>query len=403
MRQVLKLPAFRRLLSAYSLNELAFWIGSIALSILVYRRTGSAFAAAGYFLSAQFLPALLSPFVVARLDQLAARWVLAVLYALEALVFVLLAWLASRFSLVPVLAVAALDGVLALSARALSRAASVMATSPHGLLREGNAISNTAFSLAFVAGPALGGAVVSGAGIRTALFADAGVLAVVTLTLLTSRSLPRPSGQRAPSAGRLRAALAYARSRPMIRALLGLQAAAIVFFAVSIPVEVVFATHTLHAGAGGLGAIGALWGVGALAGSGLYVRFRHAPAWLLISSGAGSLAVGFAVMAVAPGLAVALVGAALAGLGNGLEAVAARTALQEQTDETWMGMMMSLNESTQQAAPGAGILLGGAIAALANPRVAFAVAGAGALAIAIVTSTLLSSRIGRAVAETPTG
>ena len=36
-------------------------------------------------------------------------------------------------------------------------------------------------------------------------------------------------------------------------------------------------------------------------------------------------------MAVAPTLAVALVGAAIAGIGNGVEAVAARTALQEAT------------------------------------------------------------------------
>ena len=39
-----------------------------------------------------------------------------------------------------------------------------------------------------------------------------------------------------------------------------------------------------------------------------------------------------------------------------------------------MAMIMSLNESLVQAAPGVGILLGGAIAALAGPRVALAVA-----------------------------
>ena len=98
------------------------------------------------------------------------------------------------------------------------------------------------------------------------------------------------------------------------------------------------------------------------------------------------------MMAVAPTLAVALVGAAVAGLGNGVEAVAARTTLQEQVEEAWMAMMMSLNESMLQAVPGAGILLGGAITALASPRLALAVAGAGALVIAGVAWTLLSAR-----------
>ena len=84
MRQVLRLPAYRRLLAAYALNELAFSIGSLALSILVYRKTGSAIAAAGYFLGSQFLPALISPALVARLDQRSSRIVLPVLYALAA-------------------------------------------------------------------------------------------------------------------------------------------------------------------------------------------------------------------------------------------------------------------------------------------------------------------------------
>jgi hypothetical protein len=50
--------------------------------------------------------------------------------------------------------------------------------------------------------------------------------------------------------------------------------------------------------------------------------------------------------------------------------------------QRWMALMMSLNESLFQAVPGAGILLGGAIAALSGPRAAFAVSGAGALLIA---------------------
>src|SRR5207302_6524562 len=69
VRRVLGLPAYRRLLAAYTLNEVAYSIGSLALAVLVYNRTGSALAAAGYFLCAMFGPALVSPVVVARLDQ----------------------------------------------------------------------------------------------------------------------------------------------------------------------------------------------------------------------------------------------------------------------------------------------------------------------------------------------
>jgi hypothetical protein len=377
------------------LNWLAFEIGSLALSLLVYRRTGSALAAALYFLASQFLPALVSPWFVARLDQRGVRGVLALLHGLEALVFLALAALASSFALVPVVAVALLDGLLAVTAQALARTASVSVTAPLGLLREGNALSNGAYAVVFMTGPAIGGLLVAGAGTVTALLVVAGLFAAMSLILGSTTSLPRAVSEPSPSRGRLRAALSYAARRPAIRVLIALQAAAVLFFAISIPVEVVFATHTLHSGAGGLGALTALWGAGAVAGSAVYARFRALPARVLISLGAGALAVGFAVMAAAPSLGVALVGAAVAGAGNGIEAVSARTALQENVDEHWMAMMMSLDELIQQAFPGVGIVLGGLITALANARVALAVAGVGAAMITAVAWSVLSPRPAR--------
>ena len=54
-----------------------------------------------------------------------------------------------------------------------------------------------------------------------------------------------------------------------------------------------------------------------------------------------------------------------------------------------MALMMSLNEFNFQAVPGAGILLGGAIAALAGSRTALAVGGAGSLLVAVAVWKLL--------------
>jgi MFS family permease len=88
-------------------------------------------------------------------------------------------------------------------------------------------------------------------------------------------------------------------------------------------------------------------------------------------------------MAVAPTLWVAIAGAAIAGVGNGVESVAGRTALQEEVDEGWMAVMMSVNESMFELVPGVGILLGGAIAALAGPRAALGVAGLGSLVVMV--------------------
>jgi MFS transporter len=390
VRRLLELAAFRRLLAAYTLNELAYSFGALALALLVYRRTGSAIGAAGFFLSSEFVPALFAPALVARLDQRAARGVLTVLYALECVAFLGLAALVSSFSLVPVLALAMADGVLALTARSLARAATVAVTSPAGLLREGNALTNACFSVCFMAGPAIWGVIVAAGSTKAALFVNSALFAVIALTLATASGLPGAVQEKLPPRGRLRAALAHAIERPAIRSLLSLQAAAVLVFTISIPVEVVFAQHTLHAGAGGYGALLSAWGGGAVAGSAIYARWRSLDARVLITLGAGALGLGFVVMAAAPNLGLAIAGAVLAGCGNGIEAVAARTALQESVEQSWMAMMMSLNESMYQAVPGGGILLGGALASLASPRLALAVAGGGALAITAIAWVVLA-------------
>ena len=72
-----------------------------------------------------FLPALLTPLFVARLERPPPHFVLPMIYAVEAAAFAALALLADHFSLAAVVAIAALDGALALTAKALTRAVTV--------------------------------------------------------------------------------------------------------------------------------------------------------------------------------------------------------------------------------------------------------------------------------------
>ncbi len=344
-----------------------------------------------FFLSSQFVPALVSPALVARVDRVAVRRVLVVLYALQALAFLALVRVTSPFALVAVLVLVALGGAVGLAARAIARASTAAVIAPVGLLREGNAISNAVFAVCIMAGPMLGGVIVLVGGTSAALLANSGIFVAIAVMFATAGELPGAVSEGEPTAGRVRAAIALARKHRVIRALLGLQSAALVFFTMSIPVEVVFAQHSLRAGAGGYGALLSAWGAGAVAGSAAYLRWRRLAARTLIVASSVLLGVGFLVMAVAPSLWVAIVGSALGGVANGVEAVAVRTALQERVPQGWMALILSLNESMFQALPGAGILLGGAIAALAGPRAAFAVGGAGALAIAALAPYVLAA------------
>ena len=381
MRRVLELPAYRRLLAAYTLNELAWALGSLALAYLIYRRTGSAAGAAAFFLCTQFAPALISPLLVARIDQHHPRLVLPVLYSLEGGLFLALGWLARHSPVAVVLALALLDGALALTARPLARAATVSVTRGADLLREGNALINACFSVCFMAGPAIGGAVVAAGGASAALFANTGLFLAIALTLATARRLPAPAADRVPTAGRIRAAFAHIKQAPAIRALLSLQACALLFFTLTVPVEVVYATRSLHSGVSGYGILLSSWGAGAVIGSAVYARWRGRPARQLISLGALALGVGFLVTAVAPSLALAIVGSVIAGVGNGVETIAVRTTLQERTEDRWMTRVFSFSDSVYPIATGAGIVVGGAIATVSGPRVALGTAGFGALAI----------------------
>jgi hypothetical protein len=214
---------------------------------------------------------------------------------------------------------------------------------------------------------------------------------VIAVTLATGSALPRVLVEERDSGRRrgVRAALAYVRGRAALRVLMGLQGLALVFFTIPVPVAVVLAEHTLHKGAGGYGAVLAAWGAGAVLGSAVYARWHGAPARVLIVLGAGALGVGIIGMAAAPSIAVAVVGAAIAGVGNGVEAVAVRTALQQQVEQQWMPLLMGFQESLMQAVPGIGILIGGLLAELAGARAALAVAGGGALAITAVGWVIL--------------
>lgn len=388
MTQCLRLPAFRRLLSAYVLNELAWSVGTLALSVLVFKETGSALGSTAFFLCSQFLPALLSPALVARVDGLVQRHVLPVLYGVEALLFGVLAWFTHHFTLGPVLVLALVDGVLAATARSLAAAARGNILKPLDLLHEGNAITNVGFSAALMGGPIIGGLVVAAGGTVAALLINCGLFAVIGL-VLTITPLPDSGGRSGSGRRRLLDGLGHVRSDPILFRLLVVQTIGLVFFTVTIPVEVVYAQHTLDAGPGGYGALMSAWGLGAVAGSGVYARWRRTRTEVLFAGGGLALGVGFATLALAPALAVAVVGSALAGIGNGVESIAARTAVQERTPESWMALVMSVVDSLSQLAPGLGILVGGLVTELASSRAAFGVGAAGSLAFAFLAPLAL--------------
>jgi MFS family permease len=388
----LRQPLFRRLAASYATNELGDWMGIIALSVLVFDQTDSAMATAALFLGTRFVPALFAPILVTRAERPPPRFALPVIYCGEAAAFALLALLVSNFSLAAVVAVAAIDGALALAGRSLTRAVVAAALEPAGELRSGNALLNIAFTGGAAVGPALAGLVVAGFGVQTALLLDAVSFYLVALILFSAGTMPRPEQEEGQMRERVRAGIAYLRGQVALRRILIAQGAAFVFFAAVIPIEVVYVKQTLGSSDTGYGLMLASWGAGMVLGSFLFAAARQASLAYLLLFSTLAVGAGYLGLAAAPTLAWACAASILGGAGNGVQWVSTISAVQELTAETMQARVMSVLESIGAAMPGVGFLLGGVIAVVASPRTTFAVAGFGVVGIVVVAAPLLGTK-----------
>ena len=388
----LRVGGYARLLASYAVNQLGDSFALIALSVLVYDRSGSAVATAGLFLAAKFLPALAAPALTARLDQYRVNRVLAGLYAAEAVIFAGLALLAINYVYAAVLVLAMVDGVLALTARAISRAAAAEILTPAGLLRDGNALMNVAFGVAMVVGTLLGGVVVAAVGPDVGLAIDAGSFAVVAFVVFGLRALRPEHAPREPVMQRVRDGLRHVRSHPLLPLLLTGQALALVCFYLVIPIEVVYAKDTLGVGDAGFGLLLGAWSAGILVGSLAYVRLSARSPMLLVLIASALIGAAYVGMAAAEALWVACVLSVAGGIGNGFQWVSVMTMLQEATPAHLQARVVGLLESVGAAMPGIGFVLGGALAAIWSPRAAYAVAGVGVLAVVMIGAVLLPRR-----------
>jgi MFS family permease len=363
----------------------------VALAILVLDRTDSALAVTALFVAGKFLTAFAAPALTAGLDHRRVSRVLPSLYILEAGAFVGLACLAAgdRFLLPLVLLLAFADGLLALTARGLSRGAIAAVLMPHDALREGNALINLVFAVMSAAGPVLAGLIVHEWGVPTALWADAASFAIVALLLLASaRSLPEPERGAPPQPwrARVRDGLEYVRGHATAGRLIAGEAVAILFFALIVPIEVVYAKETLDSTSVGFGALIASWGAGILLGSALFARAGGRSLGSLVLVSTAAIGAGYAVMAVSPTLLIACLGSVLGGTGNGVQWVAVMTALQEAVEDQYQARVAGLLESAAAAVPGVGYLVGGVLTATVSPRLAYAVSAVGVGIVVLVWS-----------------
>ena len=394
LRASWRVADFRALLLSYAVNRTGDLFGEIALAVAVFYRTGSAAATATLFLATQFVPGLLGPFIVSRIDRIAVGRLLPRMFVVEAGLFGVLGALAAHGAIWLIVPLALIDATLAFCARALTRSAAATVLSEHDLLPEGKAAFNAVFAGATVLGPIVAAALVAAINPGTALWADGATFLGAALVLARARRLRAPVVEvetSLPNQRRLREGLRYVWGYPALRLLLAGEGLAFVFFYFVVPVTVIYAKQTLHSGAGGYGAILASWGVGMAIGAAVQIRLARRVGVTMILLTTLTVALSYIGTAVAPTLAVACLASVLGGVGNGTQWASVETAVHQLVAEAFRARVAAVLEAMASIAPGVGIVAGGVLTGIWSPRAAYLIGGLGVLAIVIAAVPLRRS------------
>ncbi|MHB8341975.1 MAG: MFS transporter [Mycobacteriales bacterium] len=217
---VLADPAVRRLWLAQLQSSLGDWAARLALTVLIYRRTGSALLAT-LVLAISTVPYLLAPLGLAALRHRPHRLVLVLADLVRAALFAVMALR---------LPVAVLLGLLLLAALATpvfeaTRTAILPTLVPPGRVPDVLALQQITTQSATVGGFLLGGVLLTAIGARPALLVNAATFALSAL-LITRLPAPRAGASAGPATGpgpalttlgHLRAAMRQLRVHPLLR------------------------------------------------------------------------------------------------------------------------------------------------------------------------------------------
>lgn len=250
------------------------------------------------------------------------------------------------------------------------------------------ALNSAVFNAGRFLGPALGGVLVATLGEGTVFLLNGLSYIAVIGALLAIRPEARvPSKATNSVIADLRAGLAYGLGSRPLRSLLLLVAGASLFgvpFTVLLPV---FATHLLKGGAGLLGWLSGMVGLGSLVGAlSLATRARITGLDRVISAGSVLFGVGLLSLAAARQTAFALGACFLTGLGVTRMKAAANTLLQSVLDDGMRGRVMSLYAIAFIGVTPIGSLLVGFIAERVGAPSAIAFGGAATLLVSAVFS-----------------
>ncbi len=389
MRELLRTPGgVRTFLAASFQSSIGNAIGYIALLLLAYDMTRSAWAVSAVLL-AEFVPAIaLGPFFGALADRCSRRVLVVAADLLRCVAFVALAFAGSLPVLIGLALLAGTGGALYQPA---AKSALPGLAGEHA--DRAMAALVASWSAAGMIGPGLGAGLLVVMSSADLMLVNAAtfLLSATVLARLPLDGPPRtttspdaPVPEEAAAGQGVRAGLRTLRRVPGLAVVVGAGAATTLAFSMMNVAEPLLARQELEAGGAGFALLVCVFGVGSTIGA---VRGR-ASGWAMLATLAGG---GLALLAsaLAPSVAVAAVTFFVTGIFAGAFMSAEHQLITRLAPQDVLGRVFGLKDSLDAVAL-CGAFVGGAlIASHSDARVVFAVGGAAALVAALASTALL--------------
>jgi MFS family permease len=353
------------------------WMQSLAQSWLVYRLTGSPFVLGLVGFVGQVPVLVFGLFGGLLADRWPRRRLMVTTQVLSLLQASLLAGLTlnGQITVGWILGLAALLGTI----NALDmpvRQSLVADLVPRSDLPSAIGLNSSAFNLARILGPSIAGVIVAAAGEGLCFLLNAASFLVVIACLLAIRVTPTPRVEQESPARLLAEGLRYAWHTPHVRALLTLIAVLSLTampYAVVLPV---YAGEILKTGPGGLGALVAATGIGALIGA-LQIARRRSIHGLgtLIAKAAALFGLSLVALAASKAFWLSLLTIIAVGYGMVMTMAGTNTLLQSLVPDSLRGRVMSLYTIVFLGLAPFGSLLAGSVASHIGTPLTIALGG----------------------------
>lgn len=345
--RALRYPNYRLFFGGQIISLVGSWIGSTAISWLVYRLTGSGLMLGVVGFVGQFPAFFVTPFAGITIDRWDRRRVLIVTQTLSMVQSLSLAFLVltDRATIPALLALAGFQGIV--NAFDMPGRQSFVVDLIENKEDLGNAIAlnSSMFNLSRLIGPSLGGLLIAAVGEGWCFFVDGASYLAVIAALVAMRV--RPRAMAAPKVqgtlNQLWEGWHYTFTSPTIRPILILLALSSLMGAPYMTLVPIFAGKVLGGGPHTLGFLMTAAGVGSLAGALTLATQKQSDklrAW--IPWGAGIFSLGLMAFAFSKTLWLSMGLLVICGFGFMIQMATSNTLIQTTVEDDKRGRVMSL-------------------------------------------------------------